>query len=188
MEVYVIRHTAVGVPKGLCYGQSEVPLAASAEQDIQTLIRKLPEDFDKIYSSPSSRCQQLAARMTGLALECDKALMEMDFGDWEQQQWNEMDQEVLGIWMADFVHTKAPNGESLDLLFKRVQEFMNLLRKQDFKKVAIVTHAGVIRCIWAYLLEIPLQNIFKIPVDYGDGLVFSLNPDQAFDQLKKTSI
>ncbi|MBC8986978.1 alpha-ribazole phosphatase [Pedobacter sp. N36a] len=188
MEVYVIRHTAVAIPKGICYGQSDVPLAASAEQDIQILSKKLPQDFDKIYSSPSSRCQRLASQIKGLELEYDQALMEMNFGDWEQQPWNDMDQQALGIWMADFVDSKAPNGESLAILFKRVQEFMDLLRKQDFKKAAIVTHAGVIRCIWAYLLDIPLQNIFKIPVDYGDGLVFSLNADKAFDQLKKTNI
>lgn len=188
MEVYVIRHTAVAVDKGRCYGQSEVPLADSGEQDIKALCGKLPQDFDKVYSSPSSRCQHLAVQIAGLELEYDQALMEMNFGDWEQQLWNDMDQEALGIWMADFVHTKAPAGESLALLFKRVQDFMDLLRTQDFKKVAMVTHAGVIRCIWAYLLEIPLQNVFKIPVDYGDGLIFSLNSDQAFDQIKKLSI
>lgn len=188
MEVYVIRHTAVAVDKGRCYGQSEVPLADSGEQDMKALCSKLPQDFDKIYSSPSQRCQLLAVQIAGLELTYDRALMEMNFGDWEQQLWNDMDQEALGLWMADFVHVKAPAGESLALLFKRVQDFMDILRTQDLKKVAIVTHAGVIRCIWAYLLDIPLQNVFKIPVAYGDGLIFSLNPDPAFDQIIKKSL
>ncbi|WP_316842587.1 alpha-ribazole phosphatase [Pedobacter gandavensis] len=188
MEVYVIRHTAVAVEKGICYGQYDVPLADSASQDINELLAKLPDDFDQVYSSPSSRCQLLASRITQHVPECESRLMEMNFGDWEHQKWNDMDQEALGIWMADFVNEKAPSGESLTILFNRVQGFIEEIRKQEFKKIAIVTHAGVIRCIWAYLLDIPLQNVFKIPVDYGNGLIFSLNKDKTLDQIRKTSI
>ena len=31
MNIYLIRHTSVDVPKGLCYGQSDVPLRPTFE-------------------------------------------------------------------------------------------------------------------------------------------------------------
>ena len=33
MEVYMIRHTSVGVPKGTCYGWTDVPIADTFEQE-----------------------------------------------------------------------------------------------------------------------------------------------------------
>ncbi|MCX2450183.1 alpha-ribazole phosphatase [Pedobacter sp. PLR] len=188
MEVYVIRHTAVAVEKGTCYGQFDVPLAASATQDINEVIAKLPDDFDQVYSSPSSRCSLLADQLpTNSAVENRPDLMEMNFGDWENSKWNDMDQILLGHWMNDFVSTKTPSGESLELLYERVNAFIAMLRTKDLGKVAIVTHAGVIRCIWAIILDIPLRNIFKISVDYGSGIKINLNKDSALDQIKHFS-
>ncbi|WP_316751146.1 alpha-ribazole phosphatase [Pedobacter gandavensis] len=188
MEVFVIRHTAVAVEKGICYGQFDVPLAASAIADIQKVIAKLPTDFDQVYSSPSSRCTLLAEEIhQKAALEIQPDLMEMNFGDWEYQQWNNIDQEKLGIWMNDFVSIKTPSGESLEMLHERVKAFITLLRTKDLNRVAIVAHAGVIRCIWAIILEIPLHQIFKISVDYGSGIIINLQKDKAFDQIKHFS-
>lgn len=33
MEVILIRHTSVDVPTGVCYGQTDVPLRATFEQE-----------------------------------------------------------------------------------------------------------------------------------------------------------
>lgn len=188
MEVYVIRHTAVAVEKGVCYGQSDVSLANTASQDMKAVLAKLPDNFDQVYSSPSSRCTRLAKQLTrNSALEIRPDLMEMNFGDWENCKWNDMDQILLGNWMNDFVSTKTPSGESLEMLYDRVNAFVTMLRTKNLNKVAIVTHAGVIRCIWAIILDIPLQHIFKISVDYGSGIKINLNKDSALDQIKHFS-
>ncbi|NJL77227.1 MAG: hypothetical protein HC892_21620 [Saprospiraceae bacterium] len=52
------------------------------------------------------------------------------------------------------------------------------------RKVLIITHAGVIRCLWAYLLDIPLQNIFKIPVGYNEIFVCKLGKERMYDSIK----
>lgn len=187
MEIHVIRHTAVDVPKGVCYGQSDVALAATAPQDIAAVIAKLPNEFEQVYSSPSSRCALLAAQLSTPDVAYRPDLMEMNFGEWENKKWDELDQVLLGNWMNDFVTTKTPSGENLEDLFERVNAFISMLRRQDFNKVAIVTHAGVIRCMWASILEIPLHNIFKIPVNYGSGIVINLGKDKAYDQIRSFS-
>jgi alpha-ribazole phosphatase len=111
--------------------------------------------------------------------------MELNFGDWEYKKWNDINQGTLNYWMEEFVNVKTPNGENLLELFDRVKLFLDNLRKQQHKKVLLITHAGVIRCLWAYTLEIPLTNIFKIPVDYGQLLIINLATEHKLDSIKK---
>ena len=62
MDIYLIRHTQTATDPGLCYGQSDVTLADSFEDETTDLHDKLPE-FDedcKVFSSPLTRCLQLA--------------------------------------------------------------------------------------------------------------------------------
>ena len=184
MEVYVVRHTRVAVDKGLCYGQSEMPLAATFGEEYAALKGQLPAQIDAVFSSSSQRCLQLAAQFSD-NVQIEDALLEMDFGDWEGQKWNDIPAEALNDWMNDFVHVKAPNGENLVSLSARVSAFLESLRQQNHDQCLIVTHAGAIRCIWAYLLEIPLKNCFKITVDFGEILHFNLAKDANFDTIKR---
>ncbi|PKQ69281.1 alpha-ribazole phosphatase [Raineya orbicola] len=176
MEVFVVRHTSVNIEKDICYGQKEVLLNNDTfQQEVQELKNKLPNVFDAVYCSPLQRCKALAETLPYPNVFYENALMEMDFGEWEGKKWNDINQAELETWMADFVNVKPPQGENLAELYDRVSYFMNNLRKKQYQKVLLITHAGVIRCLWAYVLEIPLPNIFKIPVAYGEIFAFSLN-------------
>lgn len=52
MEVILIRHTSVDVPPGVCYGQTDVPLKPTFEQEAaitqENLKNYLP--FDHVYT------------------------------------------------------------------------------------------------------------------------------------------
>lgn len=185
MEVYIIRHTPVAVGKDTCYGQSNVTLADTFLQDVTQFKDQLPKDFDVVFCSPLDRCKALTLQLEFENIQYCDALMEMNFGDWENKNWNDINQDELNNWMSDFVNIKIPNGENLIELFERVKQFLDNLRLQNHKKVLLVTHAGVIRCIWAYLLEIPLQNIFKIPCDHGQIITVNLATDNKYDSIKK---
>ena len=61
MKLYLIRHTSVDVPQGTCYGQSNVPLKSSFEDEAEIVKKNLDGiAFDAVYSSPLSRCRKLA--------------------------------------------------------------------------------------------------------------------------------
>ena len=63
MILTLIRHTSVAVPKGVCYGQSDVALAGSFDSEAKVVCGRLKgRRFDEVYSSPLSRCVKLAAR------------------------------------------------------------------------------------------------------------------------------
>jgi alpha-ribazole phosphatase len=185
MEVYLIRHTIPDIAKGICYGQSDISLSDSYQQEYVSLIKHLPEKIDVIYSSPLVRCTQLAEQLKsdGRVIE-DKRLMEMNFGDWEMKNWDAVEQESLNKWMQDFVNVKAPNGENFLELYARVNHFADELVKQEHKTVAIVTHAGVIRSFIAKVLEIPLNNAFKIPVNYASVTRLNIAGDNCFSNIE----
>jgi alpha-ribazole phosphatase len=182
MEIFVIRHTQVAV-KDTCYGQTNVPLAETFTAEVAQYKNDLPNDFDAVFCSPLERCKDLSNALGYDNIIFENALMEMNFGDWEGKKWNDIEQAKLDVWMNDFEHEKTPNGENLLQLFERVKMFLNNLRQQNFDKVLLVTHAGVIRCIWAYLLEIPLQNIFKLPVGHNEIFVCNLMSNKTLDSI-----
>ena len=182
MELAVIRHTRVDIDAGRCYGQSEIALADSFDDELENLRARLSATYAAVYSSPLERCTRLAQEFTE-SIETDARLLEYDFGAWEMARWDDIDATVLDPWMQDFVNLSAPNGESLVQMYARVAAFMDALRSREHGSCLIVTHSGVIRCIWAYLLKIPLGEIFKLEVGYGDVLNCRLANSPAEDMI-----
>jgi alpha-ribazole phosphatase len=185
MEIYIIRHTSVAAGTQFCYGQSDVPLADSFAEEVAKFKQELPTDFDAIYCSTLDRCKQLATALQLQDVSYETQLQEMNFGDWEGVEWAKINQEILNTWMQDFVNINTPNGENLQELYNRVQLFFDELRHQNHKKVLIITHAGVIRCVWSYLLEVPLKNVFKIPVKHGEFFVCKITENKDYDSIVK---
>ncbi len=185
MEIYIIRHTRVAVGKDTCYGQSNVPLATTFDAEVAQFKTELPTDFDAVYCSPLQRCRDLADALQLENIIVNEALMEMNFGDWEGQKWNDINQDLLNEWMQDFTHQRTPNGENLMELYERIKVFLDNLKQKPHKKALIVCHAGVIRCVWAYVLGIPLSNIFKLNVGYNEVFIVKLNNNPLYDAIKR---
>jgi alpha-ribazole phosphatase len=170
VHIYLIRHTTPDIDKGLCYGQADVGLAQLFEKEKDEILAKMPDtpDLQVVYTSPLHRCIRLAGILNGLQVVVDERLLEMSFGEWELKNWNDIDPRALDTWMADFVEQRPPGGESLRMLYQRVGEHIEQLLHEPFDSVAVVTHAGVIRCFWAHIAGIPLMDLFNIEVDYGE--------------------
>ena len=185
MEVYLVRHTIPQIEKGICYGQTDIPLAETFHADSEKVLKYLPEGIDIVYSSPLNRCMQLAGLIkSNQKVIQDVRLMEMNFGDWEMKKWEDINPPELNKWMLDFVNEKTPGGECFTALNQRVKTFFDE-RINSFndekKKIAIITHAGVIRSLLCTLLTIPLTNAFKISLDYGSTT--KLNIDKNFSNI-----
>ncbi len=163
MDIYLIRHTQVDVKSGICYGQTDVPLI-----DNTFKIKTFPENA-MVISSPLQRCLQLATKLNhGNPVMTDERIMELNFGDWEMQNWNDIDKNSIQEWANDYVNIAPPNGESYQALFERCQAFWNdVITKEAYETVIIVTHLGVIRTLLALMLEIPLKKSLCIQNDYG---------------------
>lgn len=184
MEVYLIRHTRVAVEKGICYGQTDVDLADTFYEESAYIKSQLPETFDAVYSSPLNRCKQLAIQFSNDVIFDDR-LKEMHFGDWELKAWNAISKEEIQPWYDDFVNYETPNGDSFESLYLRCASFFDDLRKKDYEKILIIAHGGIVRSTYAYLLDIPLKNTFKIPIDFGETFSFHLGKNMEEDFILK---
>jgi alpha-ribazole phosphatase len=173
MEIFLIRHTTPAVDKGSIYGRTDIPLADSFAVEKELIRAKLPEDIDLIFSSPSSRCTLLAHQITD-SFKIDDRLMELDFGLWEGQTWETIDRWESERWMEDFINNRPPGGETLQEMKSRVMEFWNELLVSPYRRIGIVTHAGVIRLILTAVNSAPLQSLFNIPVSYGDVIALNI--------------
>lgn len=177
MELYVIRHTAPDVPKGVCYGHTDIPLLATFEQEAQAILSVVSEGIEMIYTSPLIRCKRLAyklSEMKGVPLQEDARLKELNFGHWEMQRWEDIDSASLLKWMSNYEDVCCPNGESYQLLVSRVNDFLSTLSQTDHKRIAIVTHGGVIKAMHALINNLTLKDAMARHAVYGEVTIFNL--------------
>lgn len=173
MKITAIRHTSVDVPTGVCYGFADVSLNSSFDAEAQTVKDHLQgKTFDKVYSSPLSRCTRLAAFCGYDHPSLDDRIKELNFGDWELKSWMEIDKAEATDWFADWLNYPAKGGESYAMMQQRIEAFMDDLKKTDAESVCIFTHGGVIRLMHVYLGLYPIDESFEFPVEYGQ--VFDL--------------
>lgn len=169
MELFLIRHTAPAVAAGVCYGRTDVPLAQSAERDIQLALTPLPK-FDCVYSSPAQRCARLAgelARRDGCSLTLEPALQELDFGEWEQLPWAQIPREHSDPWAADTWHRAPPGGETEQALWKRVADWYQTAFPSPVSRCAIVAHGGSLRVLRCLILRFGKEERWSWTLGWG---------------------
>jgi alpha-ribazole phosphatase len=165
MEISFIRHIKPAIAAGICYGQLDVPVP---DEPYQPVI-----SADVVYSSPLVRCMVLAKQLSPSPIT-DPRLMELHFGDWEGKKWDEIDEAALQVWGDDYINLSPPNGESLMELLERLRAFIDEVTSSSYKKIIIVTHAGIIRCAMHLFNNIPLHQIMMEKVDFGGIYTFKL--------------
>ena len=170
MEIYLIRHTTPAIAKGICYGQSDIGLAPTFPVEKEKILAQLPAKVEAVYSSPLQRCHMLAQCIPTPQLYTDARLMEVSFGAWEMQAWNDIPADQLTPWMEDFVCASPPGGESMMQMYQRVLAFWQELQRTTHQTVAIITHGGVIRLLMAHVENRPLSTAFDLKVKYGEVL------------------
>jgi alpha-ribazole phosphatase len=175
MEIIFVRHTTPNIAKGICYGQADLDLAATFSEEVLPILKEVPlDDAETLYySSPLKRCKKLATRLSNTVV-FDARLKELDFGDWELKNWNDINKQELDVWMDDFVNVPAANGESYTDLHTRTTDFLSDILKKSHKRVVIITHAGVIRSLHAHINNIPLEKSFDLELVYGQVLKINL--------------
>jgi len=178
MKLTLVRHTAVDVPKGICYGKTDVPLASTFLDEMETIRQKIGSStFDCVISSPLARCTQLAELIVpGQRVSIDHRLCELDFGDWEMTGWDSIFVSQEGkAWFADYVNTRCLNGESFSDQIARTRSFLMAIRMSGYKNVLLLTHAGSIRAMMCLLQDMAPQEAFNTPLSYGQIVTFSLD-------------
>jgi alpha-ribazole phosphatase len=147
-----------------------VDVAETFSEEAEKVRRQLEgRSFDAVFSSPLQRCTKLASHCGFSQPRLDNRLMELNFGDWEGKEWNEISDPNLDSWYADWINVRTTNGESFANQLARVNNFMDELKTCRYNHVLIFTHAGVIRSLAVLLGLVQVENAFSdYGVDYGE--------------------
>ena len=169
MKVTLIRHTSVDVPKGVCYGQTDVPVAASFPEEAEMTKSRLEgKVFDKVFCSPLTRARLLAEYCGHNDYTTDERVLEMNMGDWEMKRYGDIKDDNLQKWYDDYMHVATTNGESFPMIYKRVADFLDELKTKDYKHVAVFAHCGILLCAGIYGGLFSEEGCFEHTVDYGE--------------------
>lgn len=171
-HLHLLRHGHVDTGgQRLAYGHLDLPLSAEGRQSSRALLALVRDGLppvDRVYGSDLSRCAPLATALgeaCGAPVALSPLLREQHMGAWEGRSWAELtaaDEDRVQAWWADYLHSRAPGGESLADLAARVdrwwaQEAPTLAGR----RVVVVTHIGVIRVLLCRALGLPLDQALR---------------------------
>ena len=148
MKLWLVRHAAVEVAAGVCYGRSDVAARADATAEaVRKLAPHLPSGLT-MWCSPLARCTALARGLVesraDLTWSADPRLAEMDFGAWEGRHWDDIGAAGMAAWMADFAQHRPGGGESVASFVARVSNAFEEACASG-RDMVWITHAGVVR-------------------------------------------
>ena len=168
MQLHLVRHPKPSTPEALsdlCYGSSDLLVS---EQENTRVMRQLIKVLPKpvlMFSSPLLRCAGLA---DGLSRQpdwpmptLDRRLVELDFGKWEMQSWQDIPRDEIEAWADAMIDYRPGGGESVMQMAARVDAFYRALprlhsqspnyseNKHDSDNVVVICHAGTIRLLLA---------------------------------------
>ncbi|MCB0282495.1 MAG: alpha-ribazole phosphatase [Calditrichae bacterium] len=168
MHIYLIRHTTPDIELDHCYGQSDIDVKDSFNDEVSRIKNILPElNSVQVFSSPLQRCHKLANALQIGKVQTDNRLKEINFGEWELKKWKDIAKEEFDFWIEDFVNRRAADGECYRDVSKRMVGFLNDAIKMDYENIVIVSHGGSLRTLFAHISEAPLKNLFRINIDFG---------------------
>jgi alpha-ribazole phosphatase len=127
--------------------------------------------WQQIVTSPMRRCNSFAFALgerLHLPVHEEPRFREVGFGEWEGRTRIELEALVPGQvarFLRDPVNSRPPGAEPLAEFTGRVQAgFVDLLERFAGQSVLVVAHAGVIRAVMAYVLEVPPERMYRIHV------------------------
>lgn len=146
MKLIFIRHTSVDVARGICYGNTDVPLASTFASEAARVKEQLDKYHCRVaYCSPLSRCVRLAEYCGYPDAIRDARLKEMNFGKWEMRAYDEIEDPALQQWFDDYINVRPPEGESVIDQRRRLEDFVaDIISQQVESPIAVFTHGGIL--------------------------------------------
>ncbi|MBY6757544.1 alpha-ribazole phosphatase [Clostridium botulinum] len=182
MNIYLIRHgeTEQNKRKNF-YGKLDVELNEKGEEQSYKVGELLKDiEFNKIYISDRKRTRETAEIILERnkfyekeknIIYKDERINEIDFGIFEGKSYEEIgslypkEQEK---WEKDWKNFPSPKGESAVVFYNRVENFMKHIQKEEDGNYLIVTHGGVIRMIYSYILHNNIDFYWNFASRNGD--------------------
>lgn len=174
--IYLLRHAKPDLPAGgkRYIGRTDLPLSAVGREQGRRLQQYFSRiDLTGIFCSHLKRSEQTAQIISqGHPVQCSVVpeIGEINMGAWEGLTFAEVrNRDPRGFEQRgrDPVNFQPPGGESFQQLQNRVIEAFRQIVANARGAIVIAGHAGVNRVLLCHLLEMPLQNLFRLGQDYA---------------------
>jgi broad specificity phosphatase PhoE len=180
-RLLLVRHPPVAEAlRGVCYGSSDVPLAASSQQQIQRIVDELLKrgPITHLFHSGLSRCATVAdalAARCGLVPVANARLRERSLGSWELRRWDDIHAEtgeaMLGM-LTDPGGWRPPGGETTFELRDRVLAWYAELPPAGH--LVAITHGGPIAALRGALSGRPVREWPSLVSAHGEIVTIGL--------------
>lgn len=183
-SLLLIRHATNAVVGRAIAGRAPgVTLSDEGREQVERLVTHLSSPaLDCVATSPLERAVETATPLAsahGLVPEVVPALIELDFGEWTGKTLDELAPDPL--WRRFNTMrgtTRIPGGElALEVQARAVGALESLCARFPEGRVAVVTHADVIRSVVAHYLGIPLDLALRIEIDTASVTVLRRWPE-----------
>jgi len=178
--IYLIRHGHTRATElGLLYSDAAIEITEKGSIQAEAAAKYVANAKAKpeiLLCGKAARviqsCRPLEA-LTELKAQKLDGFEEWQVGEWEGKTYLEIKKnnpEQYHQWCADPVQNAPPGGESIVQLSQRIATSINkLTASQEFngKKIAMVTHSGIIRSILVHALGMPVQNFWRLSIPTG---------------------
>jgi broad specificity phosphatase PhoE len=171
MLFYLIRHgESLYNAEGRIQGQSDVELSPLGLRQAAAIAEAFgDEPLDAVFASPLRRAMQTAepiAARFGLPIRPDDRLMEIHAGIFQGLLWAEIEAkfpEAARPWREQHPDYVIPGGESRRSLMVRGRAAFESIRELPFRRVAVVSHGGILAAALKSLLQMPAEiNPFSL--------------------------
>ncbi|NMA24582.1 MAG: histidine phosphatase family protein, partial [Clostridiales bacterium] len=170
--VYLIRHAeAEGNLYRRIHGQYDSLVTARGKKQIAELEKRFEGiHVDFVYSSDLLRARETAGaihKSRGLELVLSRQLREVCMGAWEDLTWGEVERfepKQLEYFNNNPALWKVDGCEDFYSLQRRLTKAIRgIASKHDGKTIAVVSHGSAIRTSLSGVLNVPPQEIMRIP-------------------------
>lgn len=192
LKIVLIRHSkTAGNLLGRYIGRTDESLCDAGIR----LLResRYPDGIEKVYISPMKRCVETAEYIyPGISKEIVEDFREIDFGDFENKNYQELDGNPdYQAWIDSGGTMQIPNAEKREVFQKRCCDaFLEVLRRAEeeaYSKIAVVAHGGTLMSILDAFAE-PHEDYYHWQVKNGRGFVTIQKENGKLEVLSKLPI
>lgn len=187
MKIILVRHGEIDNAYLKCYnGHNNIGLSEKGEREAHSLAEHFKEQaFDAVYCSDLLRARAtLAPFALGTSPCYTKKLREKSWGRHEGMTFEAICARD-GLVYEDFEQwVGALDGEAHDAYIERIRRFfLEELSSQPHEQVLVMTHAGVIRVLYAITQSLSLEAAFSLPFPYASYVTYDLG-NNSFGELQ----
>jgi broad specificity phosphatase PhoE len=179
ITLYITRHgeTEWNQEKRM-QGWLDSNLTENGIKNAVSLGEKLKEtELTAIYSSPSGRTQATTNLIRGerdIPVIYDENLREIKLGQWEGKTHSLIKElyqtQFEAFWNAPHQYTSV-EGETFEETRARASQVLNRIKREyESGNILIVTHSVVIKCLYSFFKNSPIETLWDPPYIHDTSL------------------